>query len=80
MHAYIYACRCSTVLNDHFASAFTLEDLSSVPSLYIPQVVDPVADIELHHKMFMQSYLHLILKHQDLTVSQSYLLKSVDYS
>jgi len=35
------------LLNDHFASVFTQEDLfSAVPSLYVPQVVDPLADIE----------------------------------
>ena len=34
------------LLNDHFASVFTQEDLSSVPSLYVPQIVDPLADIE----------------------------------
>jgi len=34
------------LLNDHFASVFTQEDLSSVPSLYVPQIMDPLADIE----------------------------------
>ena len=34
------------LLNDYFARIFTQEDLSSVPSLYIPQVVDPLTDIE----------------------------------
>ena len=34
------------LLNDHFASVFTQEDLSFVPSLYVPQVVDPLSDIK----------------------------------
>ena len=34
-------------LNDYFASVFTREDLTSIPSFYVPQVVeDPIADIE----------------------------------
>ena len=34
------------MLNDYFASVFTREDLSSIPSLYTPQVVDLLTDIE----------------------------------
>ena len=35
------------LLNDYFASVFTREDLTSIPSFYVPQVVeDPIADIE----------------------------------
>lgn len=33
-------------LNGYFAGVFTREDLSSVPSFYIPNVVDPLSDIE----------------------------------
>ena len=35
------------LLNEYFASVFTREDLTSIPSFYVPQVVeDPIADIE----------------------------------
>ena len=34
------------LLNDHFASVFTQEDLSSVHSFYVLQIADPLADIE----------------------------------
>ena len=35
------------LLNNYFASVFTREDLTSIPSFYVPQVVqDPIADIE----------------------------------
>jgi len=35
------------LLNDYFASVFTREDLTSIPSFYVPQVVqDPMPDIE----------------------------------
>jgi len=35
------------LLNDYFASVFTREDLTSIPSFYVPKVVqDPLTDIE----------------------------------
>ena len=66
------------LLNDHFASVFTQEDLSSVPSLYIPQIVDPLSDIEFTPQDVYEKLS--TLKHQDLMVGQPYLLKSVDNS
>ena len=63
------------LLNNYFASVFTREDLTSIPSFYVPPVVeDPIADIEfIPQDVYVKLSALNPAKHQDPTVGLCYL-------